>query len=75
MILCQNIIADQYTEAGIFYDQMNNFLAYGFNDPDIRFLSCGCTNGMAKKACGFYPINYSLTDEFRWVSFSPLKTA
>ena len=73
LILCQNIIGSQFTGAALFYDQVASFFEYGFNDPDIRCLSCAATASRAKKACGFTPINFLLTDEYRWMPFDPMR--
>lgn len=72
LILCQNIIGNQFTGSALFYDQVASFFEYGFNDPDIRYLSCAATADHAKKACGFVPINFLLTDEYRLIPFSPM---
>ena len=71
LIMCHNIIASQYIDACIFFEQMNDLLRFGFNDPDIRYLSCAATTRKAKQACGAYPINFMMTDEFRFLPFSP----
>lgn len=71
LIMCHNIIASRYIDACIFFEQMNDLLRFGFDDPDIRYLSCAATTSRAKQACGAYPINFMMTDEFRFLPFSP----
>lgn len=72
LIMCQSIIGNQYTGSALFYDQVEYMFQYGFHDPDIRYLSLAATAQKSKKACGFVPINFLLTDEFRPIPFSPM---
>ncbi len=72
LVMCQHIIADEYIRSGMFYDQMNTCMKYAFKDPDVRYVSCSITTRQAKQTCGCYPINYLLTDEFRYLPFTQL---
>jgi hypothetical protein len=74
LVMCQHIIADEYIRSGIFYCQMNTCMEYAFRDPDVRYVSCSVTTPQAKQTCGCYPINYLLTDEFRYLPFTQLRT-
>lgn len=70
LVMCQHIIADDYTRSGLFYEQMNDLLKYAFSDSCVRYVSCSITTGQAKQTCGFYPVNYLLTDEFEYKPFA-----
>ncbi len=72
LVMCQHIIADEYIRAGIFYSQMNTCMQYAFQDPDVMYVSCSITTRQAKQTCGCHPINYLLTDEFRYLPFTQL---
>ncbi len=69
-IMLQHIIADEFSRSGLFYKQMDTCFSYAFGDPQIRFVSCALTTGQSKQTCGCHPINYLLTDEFKFLSFS-----
>lgn len=70
LIMLQHIIADGLNRSGLYYHQMDQCFAYAFNDPRIAYVSCALTTGQSKQTCGCHPINYLLTDEFRWIPFS-----
>lgn len=72
LVMCQHIIANEYVRSGMFYEQMNTCMHYAFKDPDVRFVSCAITTRQAKQTCGCHPINYLLTDEFRYLPFTQL---
>lgn len=72
LIMCQHVIADRYIRSGMFYEQMNTCMNYAFKDPGIRFVSCAITTRQAKQTCGCHPINYLLTDEFKYLPFTQL---
>lgn len=72
LIMCQHIIADEYIRSGLYYRQMDTCMKYAFKDPDIRYVSCSITTRQAKQTCGCYPINYLLTDEFKFIPFTRL---
>ncbi len=72
LVMCQHIIADEYIRSGIFYGQMNACMNYAFKDPDVSFVSCSITTRQAKQTCGCHPINFLLTDEFRYLPFKQL---
>jgi len=74
LVMCQHIIADEYIRSGIFYSQINTCMAYAFRDPAVRYVSCSITTPQAKQTCGCYPINYLLTDEFKYLPFTQLGT-
>lgn len=70
LTLCQAIISNNFTRSGIFFEQVKDLILLGFKIPGVRYLSCGISSDRAKKACGLYPINFLMTDEFRCVPFS-----
>ncbi|MBP7738177.1 MAG: hypothetical protein KA369_19535 [Spirochaetes bacterium] len=72
LVMCQHIISDEYIRSGMFYSQMDTCIGYAFRDPDVRYVSCSITTRQAKQTCGCYPINYLLTDEFRFLPFTQL---
>lgn len=69
-LACQCIIASGYTRYGIFYKMMKDLMEKAFHLENIRFISSGPTANQSKQTSGYYPINYLLTDEFKYLPFS-----
>ena len=72
MIMCQHIIADEYIRSGLFYKHMHDCIDYAFVHDDVRYVSCAFTTKQAKETSGCYPINFLMTDEFRYKPFSSM---
>ncbi len=73
MIMCQHIIADGYIRSGMFYKQMSDCINYAFIQGDVRYVSCAFTTKQAKETSGCHPINFLMTDEFRFMPFSGME--
>ena len=72
VVMCQHIISDDFIRSGIFYKQIDTCIDYAFKEPGVRYLSCSITSRQAKQTSGCYPINYLLTDEYRFIPFRKL---
>lgn len=72
LMICQCLIASNYTRAGIFYKTMQDLMEKAFGMEHIRFISSGPTANQSKKTSGYYPINFLLTDEFKFMPFSSI---
>lgn len=70
IIMCQHIIADDFNRSCVYYHQMDQCFKYAFGDPRIKYISCALTTGQSKQTCGCHPMNYLLTDEFKFIPFS-----
>lgn len=69
LTMCQHVIADEFNRSGLYYHQMNQCFLYAFGDPKIRYVSCSFTSGQSKQTSGCHPINYLLSDEFKFIPF------
>jgi hypothetical protein len=49
---------------------MKDLMEKAFNMKSIRFISIGPTSNQAKQTSGYHPINFLLTDEFKYIPFS-----
>jgi len=72
VIMCQNIIDNEFIRSGIFYQQMDTCIHYAFHQPAVRYVSCAITSRQAKQTSGCYPVHYLLTDEFSFKPFTRL---
>ncbi len=70
LLPCQCIISSDYCRSGIYYKTMKDLMQKAFKLKNIRFISSGPTSNQAKQTCGFYPVNFLLTDEFKYIPFS-----